>query len=131
MAKSIFNKPSKKKKKRNPVLDYLAYLALRLLVCFVCLFSIKQNLKTARFLGRLLWKHYKRGRKRALDNLRASYPEKDDQWHNDIGKRSFQHLVMMAMDVLYTPKLVKKENWRMNSRFVTAEHAKWMMKEDQ
>ena len=30
------------------------------------------------FFGTLMWKHYKRGRIRAMDNLRASFPDKDE-----------------------------------------------------
>lgn len=110
-------------------MDWLAYLVLRVLVSFLMLFSVRRNLKTACFLGRLLWKHYHRGRKRALDNLRASFPDKDEEWIWKTGKRSFEHIAMLAIDVLYTPKLVRKENWREYSYFVTAEHAKWLMKE--
>ncbi|MHC4501081.1 MAG: hypothetical protein ACYS21_18430, partial [Planctomycetota bacterium] len=71
---------AKKKKKHNPVVDWLAYITLRVLVVFLYLFDVETNLNTACFLGRLLWKHYHRGRKRALDNLRASFPEKSEQW---------------------------------------------------
>jgi KDO2-lipid IV(A) lauroyltransferase len=38
---------------------------------------------------------------------------------------------MMAMDVLFTPRLVKKHNWRNYSQFKTAERAKWLMKQGQ
>jgi KDO2-lipid IV(A) lauroyltransferase len=119
----------KKKKKHNPVADWLAYIALRVLVLFLYLFDVETNLNTACFLGRLLWKHYHRGRKRALNNLRASYPEKSEQWYCQTGRRSFEHIVMLAIDVLFTPRLAKKYNWRTYCRFKTAERAKWMMKE--
>lgn len=119
----------KKKKKRNPIADWLAYVALRILISFLSLFSVRRNLKTACFLGRLLWDHYKRGRKRALDNLKASYPDKDEKWYEKTGRRSFEHLAMIAVDMLVTPRLVKKKNWRDYSYFKTAEHAKWLMKE--
>ncbi|HUW20827.1 MAG TPA: lysophospholipid acyltransferase family protein [Sedimentisphaerales bacterium] len=119
----------KKKKKHNPVKDYLVYLGLRVLVLFLYLFDVETNLRTACFLGRLLWKYYHRGRQRALDNLRASFPEMSEQWIWRTGRRSFEHIVMLAVDVLFTPRLVKKDNWRDYSRFKTAERAKWLMKE--
>ena len=37
---------------------------------------------------------------------------------------------MLAVDVLFTPKLVKKSNWRDYSRYKNAEMTKWMMKEE-
>jgi KDO2-lipid IV(A) lauroyltransferase len=119
----------KRKKKQNPFADYLLYLALRVLLVFLYLFDVETNLRTACFLGRLMWKYYHRGRKRALDNLRASYPEKSEQWIQQTGRRSFEHIVMLAVDVLYTPRLVKKHNRRQYSRFKNAERAKWLMKE--
>jgi len=119
----------KKKKKHNPIADWLSYLMLRILVLFLNLFDIETNLNTACFLGRLLWKYYHRGRKRALDNLRASFPEKSEQWIWQTGRRSFEHIAMLAIDMLFTPRLVKRYNWRDYSWFKTAERAKWLMRE--
>jgi KDO2-lipid IV(A) lauroyltransferase len=119
----------KGKKKQNLFTDWLAYIGLRMLVVFLYLFDVETNLRTACLLGRLLWRYYDRGRKRALDNLRASFPEKDEEWIRQTGRRSFEHIAMLAIDVLFTPRLVKKNNWREYSRFKTAERAKWLMKE--
>jgi KDO2-lipid IV(A) lauroyltransferase len=121
----------KKKKKHNPVKDWFAYFLLRVLVVFLYLFDVETNLNTACFLGKLLWKHYHRGRNRALENLRASYPEKSEQWIWRTGKRSFEHLVMLTIDILFTPRLVKKYNWRDYSRYRNVERAKWLMMEGQ
>jgi KDO2-lipid IV(A) lauroyltransferase len=119
----------KKKKKGNLFLDWLSYIALRILGIFLYLFNVKTNLRLACFLGRLLWKHYHRGRNRALENLRASFPEKSEEWIQQTGQRSFEHLAMLAIDVFFTPRLVKKYNWRDYSRYKTAEKAKWLMQE--
>ncbi len=119
----------KKKKKHNPVLDWLLYVAVRIVVVFLSLFPIETNLAFARILGRLLWKYYGRGRQRALDNLHASFPEESEQWIHQTGRRSFEHLVMLTIDVLFTPRLVCKDNWRHYSRFKNAEYIKWLMKE--
>jgi len=119
----------KKKKKHNPIKDWLAYFLLRVLVVFLYLFNVETNLNTACFLGRLLWKHYHRGRNRALENLRASYPDKSEQWIWRTGRRSFEHLVMLTIDILFTPRLVKKYNWRDYSRYKNVERVKWLMLE--
>jgi KDO2-lipid IV(A) lauroyltransferase len=119
----------KKKKKHNPLLDWLLYVAVRVLVIFLSLFDIETDLRFACFLGRLLWKHYHRGRQRALDNLRASFPEKSEEWIWQTGRRSFEHLVMLTVDILFTPRLVTKRNWRLYARFEKIEHVKWLMQE--
>ena len=119
----------KSKRQRNTAADWLGYMLLRIAVVFFSLFSIETNLRFACFLGRMLWRFYHRGRLRAIENLRASFPEKDDAWIIQTGKRSFEHLAMLAVDVLYTPRLVRKSNWRLYSRFKNAERAKWMLQE--
>jgi KDO2-lipid IV(A) lauroyltransferase len=119
----------KKKKRHHPVLDWLLYVAVRVLVIFLSLFSIETDLRFACFLGRLLWKHYHRGRQRALDNLRASFPEKSEDWLWRTGRRSFEHLVMLTVDVLFTPRLVRKRNWRLYAQFYKIEYLKWLMHE--
>ncbi|MHC4483379.1 MAG: lysophospholipid acyltransferase family protein, partial [Planctomycetota bacterium] len=119
----------KKKKKHNPIRDWLTYIALRVLVVILYVFDVETNLNTACFLGRLLWRYYHRGRKRALDNLRAAFPQKSEQWLWRTGRRSFEHIAMLPIDMLFTPRLVKKHNWRDYSRFKTAERAKWLMQQ--
>ncbi len=128
----IYNqhKSNHKKHKRNNFLDFLAYLGLRVLVLILSLFSMKQNLRTARFLGRLLWDHYHRGRKRAINNLKASFSDKSNSWIEKTGKKSFEEMAMLAVDVIFTPRLVKKKNWRKYATFKNTERAKWMMKEN-
>ncbi len=119
----------KKKKKPHPVLDWLLYVAVRVLVIFLSLFDVETNLRFACFLGDLLWKYYGRGRQRALANLRASFPDQSEEWTRQTGRRSFQQLAMLTVDVLFTPRLVRKHNWRQYSRYRNAEHAKWLMQE--
>ncbi len=121
--------PKKKKKKHSPVRDYLIYILVRTLSVVVHVFRVETNLNTARFFGRLLWKYYHRGRNRALDNLRASFPEKSEDWIQQTGKESFQQLAMFAMDLVLVPRLVRKHNWRDYSRYKTTERAKWLMQE--
>jgi KDO2-lipid IV(A) lauroyltransferase len=36
---------------------------------------------------------------------------------------------MLAVDILFTPKLVRKDNWRKYSYYKNAERAKWLMQE--
>jgi KDO2-lipid IV(A) lauroyltransferase len=64
-----------------------------------------------------------------LDNLRASFPEKSEQWIWQTGQRSFEHIAMLAIDVIFTPRLVRKHNWRHYSRYRSVERAKWLMQE--
>ena len=122
-------KIKKKKKHRNAALDWLGYVTMRVALFILYLFPVRQNLRFACFLGNLMWKHYHRGRDRAMTNLRASFPDQTDAWREDVGRRSFQHIVMLAIDLLFTPRLVHKDNWREYAHVINIERAKWMMQE--
>lgn len=62
----------------------------------------------ARFVGRMAGRAGmrldKRHRDIVLDNLRQSFPEKDEAWVNDTARRNFEHLGMVIMEL---PKLVR------------------------
>ncbi len=117
------------KRKKTKVEFFIHYLIIRAVIFFVMLMPVQRSLNLAAFLGRCLWKHYKRGRIRAIDNLRASYPNETEQWYESVGKRSFEQVVMLVIDILYTPKLVRKDNWREFSHFTNTEYAKWIIHE--
>ncbi|MBW8036020.1 MAG: lysophospholipid acyltransferase family protein [Planctomycetes bacterium] len=120
-------KNRKKKRKARPVRDWLAYAALRVLLFVLYRFSVNANLRLARFLGRLMWKHYQRGRERALENLRRSFPEKDEQWCIETGRRSFEQIVMMVVDIFFTSRLINRDNCHKFANYKNLEHSKWIM----
>jgi len=120
-------KKRRKKRKSNPVSDWLAYAALRVALFIMYRFSVEANLRFACFLGRKMWRRYHRGRQRAIENLRASFPDKSEQWIIETGRRSFEHIVMLVIDILFTPRLVKRDNWDQYSTYKNIERIKWMM----
>ena len=117
----------RRKKRPSVILQWLAYVALRVVVAILCCFGVRWNLRFAGLLGRLMWRGYHRGRERALANLRAAYPDKDDAWYEKVGRRSFEHIVMLVIDVLFTPRLVHRDNWDRYSIYHNIERSKWMM----
>ena len=104
-------KPRKKKKKPSSILDYLFYILMRLLSLFIQMADINSALRFARLLGRGLYLIYGRGRERALENLRLSFPEKDAAWRERTARASFEHIVMLTFDVLYTSRLIRISTW--------------------
>ncbi len=121
-------KPKKRKKKRpNPVVDWLLYVTLRLFVVWISLFPVEWNLRVACWTGRGLWRFYRRGRERALVNLKASFPEKNEAWIEQTGRRSFEQLAMLGIDVLSTPRLARQDNWTSYAIYKNVEPLKWRM----
>jgi len=113
----------KKAKQSQPVRDYLLYLLLRVAAVLVHLAGVEAALGWARQLGRGLWLAYGRGRERALDNLRCSFPEQDEAWRRRVARRSFEHLVMLAFDVLFTTRLIRLSTWRRHLELADLEQA--------
>ena len=103
----------KKKKKTKPhwAVDYGAYLLIRTVAVFIQMVPVDTALRLARWLGGGLYVIYGRGRERALENLGHSYPEKSQAWRERTAKRSFEHLVMFAFDMLYVGRLIGNSTW--------------------
>lgn len=109
-------------KQRNRALDYLTYLAVRCTAAFFHCFPINANLHTARIiariwfnfprrfpiLGRALAKH----RARAEEHIRYAMPELPPAEVTRIAAQSMQSLVMLAIEVLFTPRLITKWTWK-------------------
>ena len=120
----------KKKKKPHPIRDWLLYAAVRVLMVFLYLVNVRTSLRFACFLGDLLWKYYKRGRQRALDNLRASFPEKSEEWIEQTGRRSFRAACHADhRRAGHAPARPRSTIGGSTARFTKAEYPKWMMKE--
>jgi KDO2-lipid IV(A) lauroyltransferase len=81
-------------KPRNNFLDYLAYLGVRLFAMFVHMFGWRANYRTAALLGNLLFRLDKRHRIRA------------------IAKASMRNLMYLAVEVLFTTRLITPGRWR-------------------
>ncbi|MFC1652274.1 lysophospholipid acyltransferase family protein [Planctomycetota bacterium] len=116
-------------KRNRPIEHRIQYICLRVMVAIMGLIPMDVNLRVWCFFGRLLWYGYGRGRQRALENLRASYPNRDHAWYVRTGRRSFEHLAMLAVDAMLTPRIVRKDNWREYSCYKNTERVKWLMQE--
>jgi Kdo2-lipid IVA lauroyltransferase/acyltransferase len=102
---------AKKKKKPSVVQDYLLYLVVRVAAVFIQMMEVNASLRLARGLGHGLYLIYHRGRERAIEHLRASFPEKGQAWLEKTARRSFEHIVMLAFDVINTSRLIRASTW--------------------
>ena len=99
------------KKARNEFVDWLQYVALRVVSMALHSFPVEANLQTARFLGTLLYRVDRKHRDRALANLRRSFPEMSARQRERLARRSQQDLVMLAVEVLFTTRLIRIDTW--------------------
>ena len=84
---------------------------VRLLAVFIQLPDVNSSLRLARLLGRGLYRIYGGGRQRAIEHLQLSFPDKDLAWCERTACRSFEHIVMLVFDLIYTPRLIRTSSW--------------------
>lgn len=101
----------KKKRKPGPVANYLVYLVMRVTAFWINLLPADVSTRMARGLGGGLYQIYKRGRIRAKENLRLSFPDKDEVWIEKTAKSAMEHIVMLAFDVLKTGRFINHYTW--------------------
>jgi len=86
---------------------YLQYVALRVVEMLLQCFPIEANLVTARLAGDLLYLVDRKHRERALENLRASFPDAGEERIRRIARQSCEHLIMIGAEVLCMPRLMQ------------------------
>ena len=106
-------------KVRRPWLDYLVYLAVRLVVALAQMLTIEQSYALARFLAWVMYKVDGRHRLVGIENLRMAYGEAlVDADRDRIVRGVYLHFCMMIMELLHTPRKIHLTNWRQYVRLV-------------
>src|ERR1700730_4697989 len=100
-------------RRRRPVLDYLAYLAVRVVVCLGQMMSVEQSYSFARGLAAILYRVDRRHRKVAIDNLVHAFGDQyDDAGRDAIVRGVYRHFCMMLMEILHIPRKLHPTTWR-------------------
>lgn len=98
-------------RKRSHLLDYLVYLAVRLLVCFVQMLGWKQAYAFARFLAWLAYHLDHRHRLVALDNLRHAFPGRWTEAELDaLVRQVYFHFAAVLIEIVLMPRKVFVHN---------------------
>lgn len=113
----MFPKRSRAKKPRNKVVDYVAYLGVRLLVFVAQSMSMKQSYALADGIAALIYRVDKRHRQVAMDNLKHAFGgEYSEEECDQIVRGVYRHFLRMVMEMLHIPKLLHLTTWR---KFIT------------
>jgi len=48
---------------------------------------------------------------RAMDNIAVAFPEWSDEQRRALGVRAYEHLFMLGVEMVYTPRLLSHEGW--------------------
>src|SRR5262245_14745009 len=98
---------------RRPAVDYLVYLAVRLIVGIAQAMTVEQSYAFAEFLAAILFRVDKRHRQVGLDNLRLAFGDRYTEAERDaIVRGVYRHFCMMVMEILHIPRKLPPTTWR-------------------
>src|SRR5262249_35752392 len=108
---SLQSAPVSKADDRIPAIDYLQYVALRVVSMFMHCWPVDLNLGVAALLGDVMYAVDKKHRDRAMANLRRSFPDMPERKRREMARHSMRHLFMLFVEVLFTTRLVRIDTW--------------------
>ena len=98
--------------RRQQVVDYLVYVAVRILICIVQAIRIETGQRFARTLAWLFCNVlHIRGRV-VDDNLAHAFPEMSTAARLRLARRMWEHLFLLVLEVAHTPRKIHETNWR-------------------
>lgn len=100
-----------KARNRSRFVDLVQYAALRTVAMGLHALPVEVCLEGAGALGDLMYRFDKKHRDRAMENLAHSFPELSEQERSDIARRSMHHFFQLAVEVLFTTRLVRVDTW--------------------
>ncbi len=98
------------------VVDYAAYVAVRLLVCLVQALPLHRCELLARQLGWFCWEVLRFRRQVVEENLAIAFPPAGASQRAQLGLAMWQHLLLMLMEIAHAPRKLKRTTWRRYSR---------------
>lgn len=98
--------------KLNWLTDWLAYVALRVVVCFVQTLRIETCHALAR-IAAVIANDIVRLRGSVVDeNLRHGFPDLSDLERRRISRQMWEHLLVMVCEIAHAPRKIHRGNWR-------------------
>jgi Kdo2-lipid IVA lauroyltransferase/acyltransferase len=100
-------------KKRSAVVDYLVYLAVRILVCIIQALPFDAGCQFARFLGWLAYKVDKRHRLVATENLQKAFPGvRSDVEVDTMVRDVYRHFCTLLIEIMHMPRRYHLHNYK-------------------
>lgn len=105
----------------KPVLDYLAYVAVRLFICVIQAMRVETAHAIARSLAWLAADVLHVRGKILQNNLSHAFPELKSEERNKIVREMWEHLFLLVVEVAHTPRKIHETNWRDHVRLRNSE----------
>ena len=103
-------------KERNRVIDWLVYVAVRVVICVIQALPLAVCDRLANFIAWLAYDKLRNRRKVTLENLRQAFPEKSGDELDTIARKMWRHLVLLGCELVHAPRKIRRSNWHRHVR---------------
>jgi KDO2-lipid IV(A) lauroyltransferase len=94
------------------VLDYLAYIVVRLFICVVQAIRLETGVAVADAFAWLACDVLRLRRKVVDENLRHAFPNLDEGQRRLLARQMWRHLVLLVLEVAHVSRKIHHTNWR-------------------
>ncbi len=96
----------------KPILDYLAYVVVRVFICVIQAMRVETGHAIAQWLAWLASDILHVRGKILGENLRHAFPDLAQAQHDRITREMWEHLFLLVVEVAHTPRKIHETNWR-------------------
>jgi len=107
--------------RRKMVLDYLAYVAVRLFICVVQAIRLETGVAIADTFAWLACDVLRLRGEVVDENLRHAFPGLDAKQRRRLARQMWRHLVLLILEVAHVPRKIHGTNWRKHVRLRNVE----------
>ena len=97
---------------RKNIIDYLVYVAVRILICIVQALPLETGRKLTRACAWLMNDVLRMRAKVVDENLTHAFPELSPRERATIARRMWEHLFLLVLEVAHVPRKIHETNWR-------------------
>jgi len=94
------------------IIDFLVYVVVRILICIVQAMRIETGLQVARGLAWLFCDVLRIRNGVVDDNLAHAFPKMSPTERRRLARRMWEHLFLLVLEVVHTPRKIHETNWR-------------------
>jgi KDO2-lipid IV(A) lauroyltransferase len=97
---------------RKNVLDYLAYVAVRIMICIVQAVPLETGRKLAAACAWLMSDVLRMRAKVVDENLAHAFPDLAPNQRATLARQMWEHLFLLVLEVAHVPRKIHETNWR-------------------
>ena len=113
------------------VVDFLVYVAVRILICIAQALRIETGHKIARGLAWLFCDVLRLRAGVVDDNLAHAFPEMSPDERHRLARHMWQHLFLLVLEVAHAPRKIHETNWRKYVTLLNDRHLMQLLLSDQ